>query len=222
MNKLNTVFFVTALAVTSFMFTASPLQSMISGKRAQQQLAQATSTQNTDQGTQSTDDNQNAQEKPGTIPNSMLPRREPFQDHSADKSTDSMTIVEIVSANPSLSTLSKAIKSADLAKALSGPGPFTIFAPSDAAFARLSPNALSDLLSPDNKDKLKAILTYHVVPGKITADNFKNMKVRTINGKPLEIKVNGDDVTVNNAKVNTDNITGANGIIYITDTVLQP
>ena len=78
------------------------------------------------------------------------------------------------------------------------------------------------LLSPENQTKLKSILTYDVVPGKITAENFKNMKVRTLQGKPLEIKVNGNDVTVNNAKVNTTPINAANGIIYRTNSVIQP
>jgi len=232
MKKLNTVFFATAWAAMSFIFataifaTASLHSSVHVSKYRQASVTQAEITGdqgNANQGDQERQNGQSVLEKPGTIPNSMLPRREPFTNYSSEqKPTETLTLVDIVSTDPSLSTLAKVIKAADLAKALSGPGPFTIFAPNDAAFAKLSPNTLSDLLRPENKNKLTAILTYHVVPGKITADNFKNMKVRTLHGKPLEIKVNGNEVTVNSAKVDKNQITGANGIIYITDTVLQP
>ena len=79
----------------------------------------------------------------------------------------------------------------------------------------MSPNALADLFNPDNKEKLVTILNYHVVPGKITADRLKTMKIRTLQGKPLDVKVAGDKQTVNNAKIMRGDSVGANGVIYV-------
>ncbi len=156
-------------------------------------------------------------------PQNMLARAEPMQTaESAPAATESQTVVEIISSNPSLSTLAKAIKAADLTSTLKGEGPFTIFAPNDLAFAKLSPNKLADLLKPENKDKLVALLTYHVVPGNIAAADVKAGKVATVNGKALDVKVKDGTVTVNNAKVIKSDIAGSNGTIHVIDTVLIP
>jgi uncharacterized surface protein with fasciclin (FAS1) repeats len=154
----------------------------------------------------------------------MMIKRDLMKDPNAssDRNTGSMTVVEIAANDPSFSTLIKALTAADLISTLKGRGPFTIFAPNDAAFAKLSPNALSDLLKPENKGKLSAILTYHIVPGKILATDIKSMKLRTVNGKPIEIKINGDDIAVNNAKVVKTDVIGTNGVIQVIDTVLMP
>jgi len=131
-------------------------------------------------------------------------------------------LVEIAQGNPDFNTLVKAVIAADLVSTLQGQGPFTIFAPTNEAFAKLPPQTLADLLKPENKAKLAAILTYHVVAGKVLAADVKTSKVKTVNGKELDIKVNGSDVTVNGVKVIKTDIVGSNGVIHVIDGVLVP
>lgn len=159
---------------------------------------------------------------PGQIPNSMIPRRDPMQMTGDPKDMDTMTIIDIIGSDPSFSTLTQALNAADLNAVLSRTGPFTIFAPNDAAFSKLSPNKLADLLSPENKEKLIAVLTYHVVPGKITTDKLTNSKIRTLHGKPLNIKNDNGTVTVNNAKITKPDQIGTNGVVQVIDAVLLP
>ena len=120
------------------------------------------------------------------------------------------------------STLVTAIKAAGLVETLQGPGPFTVFAPTDAAFAKLPQGTLEDLLKPENKAKLAGILTYHVVPGKVMAADVKTMMAKTVNGQELDIKVTDGAVTVNNAKVTKTDIAAKNGVIHVIDSVLMP
>lgn len=131
-------------------------------------------------------------------------------------------IVEIAQSNSDFSTLVKALVAADLVSVLQGKGPFTVFAPTNSAFAKLPAGTLESLLKPENKEKLSAILTYHVVSGKVLAADVKTMKAKTVNGKDLDIKVNGSSVTVNDAKVIKTDIVGSNGVIHVIDTVLIP
>lgn len=131
-------------------------------------------------------------------------------------------LVQIAQGNPDFSTLVAAVIAADLATTLQGQGPFTIFAPTNEAFSKLPPQTLADLLKPENKAKLAAILTYHVVAGKVLAADVKTSKVKTVNGKELDIKVNGSDVTVNGVKVIKTDIVGSNGVIHVIDSVLVP
>lgn len=154
------------------------------------------------------------------VPASMLARQEPMQNPSESAETESKTIVAIISYDPSLTTFSKAVKAADLSKTLQGDGPFTIFASNDLAFAKLSPNKLNDLMK--NKDRLAKIVTLHIVPGKLMGKDIKTMKAKTVNGKPLDIKVKDGIVTVNNAKVVKSDIEASNGVIHVIDTVLIP
>lgn len=131
-------------------------------------------------------------------------------------------IVAVASGAKNLTTLVTAVKAADLVETLEGPGPFTVFAPTDSAFAKLPKESLANLLKPENKDQLAAILTYHVVPGTLKAMDIKSGKVKTVNGKELEIVVNGGVVTVEGAKVVTTDIPASNGVIHLVDTVLMP
>jgi uncharacterized surface protein with fasciclin (FAS1) repeats len=131
-------------------------------------------------------------------------------------------IVEIAQSNSDFSTLVKALVAANLVSVLEGDGPFTVFAPTNAAFAKLPAGTLESLLKPENKAKLSSILTYHVIPGKVMAADVKTMKVKTVNGKELDIKVNGSTVTVNGAKVVKTDIVGSNGVIHVIDAVLLP
>lgn len=131
-------------------------------------------------------------------------------------------IVEIAQSNSDFSTLVKALIAADLVSVLEGQGPFTVFAPTNAAFDKLPAGTLENLLKPENKAKLAAILTYHVVPAKVLAADVKTMKAKSVNGKDLDIKVAGSNVTVNDAKVVKTDIVGSNGVIHVIDTVLIP
>jgi len=131
-------------------------------------------------------------------------------------------IVQIAQSNPEFSTLVQALIAADLVSALEGSGPFTVFAPTNDAFAKLPAATLADLLKPENKDKLAAILKYHVVSGKVLAKDVKTMKAKTLSGKELDIQVNGSKVMVNNANVVKTDIIGSNGVIHVVDAVLVP
>jgi uncharacterized surface protein with fasciclin (FAS1) repeats len=120
-------------------------------------------------------------------------------------------------------TLAAALGAAGLVDTLKGAGPFTVFAPTDAAFAKLSAGTVENLLKPENKDQLAAILTYHVVAGKVmAADVVKLSEAKTVNGAWVKITVNGDKVMVNDGTVSTADVTASNGVIHIIDTVLLP
>ena len=119
-------------------------------------------------------------------------------------------------------TLVAAVKAAGLVDTLKGFGPFTVFAPTDEAFAKLPPGTLEMLLKPENKEKLAGILTYHVVAGKVmAADVTKLTTAKTVNGQ--EVKINAaDGVKINDANVTTADVETSNGVIHIIDTVLMP
>jgi uncharacterized surface protein with fasciclin (FAS1) repeats len=120
-------------------------------------------------------------------------------------------------------TLATALTAAGLVDTLKGAGPFTVFAPTDAAFAKLPDGTVADLLKPENKAKLTAILTYHVVAGKDMAKDITGMSsVKTVNGKELSIKVVDGKVMVGDATVTTADIQASNGVIHVIDTVLLP
>jgi uncharacterized surface protein with fasciclin (FAS1) repeats len=120
-------------------------------------------------------------------------------------------------------TLVAAVKAAGLVDTLKGPGPFTVFAPTDQAFAKLPPGTLESLLKPENKEKLQKILTYHVVAGKVMAkDVVKLQSAKTVEGGTLTIKAEGGRVMVNNAHVVKTDILASNGVIHVIDTVLLP
>lgn len=130
------------------------------------------------------------------------------------------TIVEVATKNGSFNTLVAAIKAAGLADTLSGKGPFTVFAPTDAAFAKLPAGTVDALLK--DVPKLKAILTYHVVAGKVMAKDVKTGAVPTVNGQSLDVVAGASGVTVNGAKVTAVDVPASNGVIHVIDTVLLP
>jgi uncharacterized surface protein with fasciclin (FAS1) repeats len=132
-------------------------------------------------------------------------------------------IVDTAVAAGSFNTLAAALKAADLVTTLKGPGPFTVFAPTDEAFAKLPPGTLESLLKPENKAKLAGILTYHVVSGKVMAqDVVKLTSAKTVNGQPVKIAVDGGTVRVNDAIVVKADVAASNGVIHVIDTVLLP
>jgi uncharacterized surface protein with fasciclin (FAS1) repeats len=132
------------------------------------------------------------------------------------------TIVGVAAEAGQFKTLVAAVKAAGLVDTLNGAGPFTVFAPTDEAFAKLPAGTVEDLLKPENKEKLQAVLTYHVVPGKIMAADVKTSNVKTVNGKDAAVKAAGGNVTVGGAKVVKADIAASNGVIHVIDTVLIP
>ncbi len=122
-----------------------------------------------------------------------------------------------------VTTLVKAVQAAGLVEALKGKGPFTVFAPTNEAFAKLPPETLEMLLKPENKDKLKAILLYHVHSGEaVGSAKLEAGKFATLNGKDLMIKIEGPTITVNDATVTKTDVMATNGVIHWIDTVIVP
>ncbi len=142
---------------------------------------------------------------------------------AAAASARAADIVDTAAAAGSFDTLVAAVKAAGLVDTLKGPGPFTVFAPTDDAFAKLPEGTVESLLLPENKEKLVAILAYHVVPGKVTASDIvgRSMKVATVQGGKIAVDATGD-VTVNEARVIATDIRASNGVIHVIDTVIIP
>ncbi len=140
--------------------------------------------------------------------------------HNQDK--PAKTVVEIAVGSPDHTTLVAAVKAAGLVETLSGAGPFTVFAPTNAAFAKLPAGTVEDLLKPENKAKLTAVLTYHVVAGKVLAADVKPGKVKTVNGKEATISLKDGAVMIDGAKVVATDLVGSNGVIHVIDTVILP
>jgi uncharacterized surface protein with fasciclin (FAS1) repeats len=134
--------------------------------------------------------------------------------------TQQMDLVDTAVSAGSFNTLAKALTEAGLIETLKGEGPFTVFAPTDEAFAKLPPGALEGLLK--DKAKLKAVLTYHVVPGKVMAKDVKPGAVKTVQGGSLTVKTDGGKVTVDGATVTKTDIVASNGVIHVIDTVVLP
>lgn len=145
------------------------------------------------------------------------------------------TIVENASAADNLTTLVAAVKAAGLAETLSGDGPFTVFAPTNAAFEKLPAGTVDELLKPENKDKLASILTYHVVPAAATSSAAMQMikdeggahTATTVEGSPITLKMDGDNLVIidesgNGAVVTQADVMQSNGVVHVIDTVLMP
>ncbi len=142
---------------------------------------------------------------------------------AAPRSTGTKDIVDTAVAAGSFQTLAKALQAADLVDTLKGPRPFTVFAPTDEAFAKLPAGTLDDLLKPENKAKLRAILTYHVVSGKLTSAKVAKLpSAKTVNGQTVTISTSGGSVMVNDARVIKADVAASNGVIHVIDTVLLP
>ena len=131
------------------------------------------------------------------------------------------TIAAIVSNDPNFSTLLAAVKAAGLVETLSGPSPFTVFAPTNAAFAKIPQADLNALLN--DPAQLKAVLLYHVVPGKVTASQVTGLtSATTVNGADLNVSTSGGMVMINDATVTKADVMASNGVIHVIDTVLMP
>ena len=132
------------------------------------------------------------------------------------------SIVGIAAGNKDFSTLVAAVKAAGLVDTLNGDGPFTVFAPTNEAFAKLPKGTVETLLKPENKEKLAAILTYHVVAGKVMAADVKSGKVATVNGSKAKLVVSASGVMIDGAKIVKTDIVGTNGVIHVIDNVILP
>ncbi|MFC3831377.1 MULTISPECIES: fasciclin domain-containing protein [Deinococcus] len=131
------------------------------------------------------------------------------------------TIAGVVSNDPNFSTLLAAVQAAGLVETLSGPGPFTVFAPTNAAFAKIPQADLDALLN--DREKLRAVLLYHVVPGRVTAAQVMNLTTaKTVNGANVNVSMMGSSVMINDSTVTQADIRASNGVIHVIDTVLMP
>jgi len=135
-------------------------------------------------------------------------------------SASAADIVDTAVSAGQFKTLVQAVQAAGLVDTLKGEGPFTVFAPTDAAFAKLPAGTIESLLN--DKQKLAQVLTYHVVPGKVTAAQVKPGDVKTVQGQSLRVRADGGAVTVNNARVTKTDIMASNGVIHVIDTVVLP
>jgi uncharacterized surface protein with fasciclin (FAS1) repeats len=132
-------------------------------------------------------------------------------------------IVDTAVAAGSFKTLAKALQAADLIETLKGKGPYTVFAPTDEAFGKLPAETLNDLLKPENKSKLQRILTYHVVPGRVSsADVLKLRTAKAVSGDTIDISTQGETVMVDSARVVKTDVQASNGIIHVIDAVILP
>lgn len=146
-----------------------------------------------------------------------------FAGHHAEKEAQEGDIVDVAVAAGKFNTLAAALEAAGLVATLKSDGPFTVFAPTDAAFAKLPAGTLDTLLKPENKDQLTAILTYHVVAGKVmAADVVKLSSATTVNGADVSIKVVDGKVHIDDATVIMTDIGASNGVIHVIDTVIVP
>ena len=132
------------------------------------------------------------------------------------------TIVAVASTNDNFSTLKAALEAAGLTDTLAGKGPFTVFAPTNAAFEALGKEKVEALLKPENKDKLIKVLTYHVVAGEVMSTDLKSGKAKTVEGGEITVMVKDGKVKVNNAQVTQADVKASNGVIHVIDTVLLP
>ena len=137
---------------------------------------------------------------------------------------DGDDIVDIAAGNEDFSTLVAAVSAAGLVETLKSEGPFTVFAPTNDAFAALPEGTVESLLLPENKDQLVAVLTYHVVPGAVTSDQLigQSLSVATVQGDTVDIDATGGGVMVDGANVTTADIIATNGVIHVIDSVILP
>jgi uncharacterized surface protein with fasciclin (FAS1) repeats len=140
---------------------------------------------------------------------------------TTDESMSSETVVDVASGNPDLSTLVTAVQKADLAETLSGDGPFTVFVPTNDAFAKIPADQLTPIL--DDEEQLTAILTYHVLPAKVLSSDLQpQQSVATVQGENVDIAVSNGAATINGCNIVDTDIEASNGVVHVIDCVLTP
>ncbi|MDB9487875.1 fasciclin domain-containing protein [Dolichospermum circinale CS-537/01] len=157
-----------------------------------------------------------------TQPATEIPPVKPTPTTPITEIKETRNLIVLANANGSFKTLIKALTAAGLIDTLQGDGAFTIFAPTDAAFAKLPQDAVRDLLKPENKQILRQVLTYHVVSGKVLSSDLKSGELKSLQGDPISIKVNSNGVEVNDAKITKADIQGSNGVIHQIDNLILP
>ncbi|MCB2410242.1 fasciclin domain-containing protein [Hymenobacter lucidus] len=137
--------------------------------------------------------------------------------------TPDKNIIQNAVQASSVSTLVRAVSAADLGGTLSGPGPFTVFAPTNSAFIQLPQGAMAGLMKPESKEKLKGVLTYHVIAGRLVASDLKDgQELTTVNGEKVKISVKGGKIMINNATIQIPDVISSNGVTHVIDQVLLP
>jgi len=145
------------------------------------------------------------------------------EEQPAQQMNNAPDIVALASSQQNLSTLVEAVQAANLVETLQGDGPFTVFAPTNEAFAALPEGTLEDLLKPENQEKLAAILKYHVVSGEVMSSDLSDgMTPETVEGSQIEVSINGENVMVNSASVVNPNVDASNGVVHVIDAVILP
>jgi len=157
-----------------------------------------------------------------TLTSNLLAGHCSSKKESASTCTSKKDLVAVAAGAENFKTLVAAVKAAGLVETLQGDGPFTVFAPTDEAFAKLPAGTVDNLLKPENRDQLAAILKYHVVPGKVMAADVKTMQAKTAQGQSVNLKVSDDGVMVDGAKVVKTDLLAANGVIHVIDAVILP
>jgi uncharacterized surface protein with fasciclin (FAS1) repeats len=147
---------------------------------------------------------------------------EPSVPNRATSPTGALTVAQVTASDSSFKTLSAALKAAGLEGTLSQAGPYTVFAPTDEAFAALPAGTVEGLLKPENKALLVKVLTYHVVPGEVTSDKLSSGSVTTVEGNSVNVQVSDSGVQVNDAKVIKPDVQASNGVIHVIDRVILP
>lgn len=163
-----------------------------------------------------------AAESPAAVPAPASPAEAPTTAPAAEAPTASDTVTAVASSNPEFSTLTAALQAAGLTDALAQPGNFTVFAPTNAAFSALPSETVQALLRPENKAVLTQILTYHVVPQKITSAQITAVDVPTLEGSPLKIRPEGGGVKINDATVIQADVMASNGVLHGINQVIVP
>ncbi|MBE9226743.1 fasciclin domain-containing protein [Phormidium sp. LEGE 05292] len=163
-----------------------------------------------------------AQSTPESSPGSMTSEPAAAPASEGTSTAQGQTIVALASTNDNFSTLKAALEAAGLTETLAGQGPFTVFAPTNAAFEALGKEKVQALLKPENKDKLIKVLTYHVVPGQVLSTELKSGKTKTVEGAEVTVMVKDGKVKVNNAQVTQADVKASNGVIHVIDKVLLP
>lgn len=146
----------------------------------------------------------------------------PTTPSESSTSTSSFTIAQVAASSGSFKTLTAALAAAGLEETLSQEGPYTVFAPTDEAFAALPAGTVETLLKPENKEQLVKVLTYHVVPGEVTSDQLASGEVKTVEGSSVKVEVGENGVKVNDAKVVQPDVKASNGVIHVIDKVILP
>ena len=139
-----------------------------------------------------------------------------------EKKVETGTLADLIADSATFSTLTKAIKAAGLEEVLGAKGTYTIFAPTDEAFDKLPAGTLGKLLLPENKEKLRSLLLYHVVPGNVLSVDLKDGDVKTMNGEKVKVDVDGDTIKVDDSKVYSVDVLGSNGVMHSIGTVIIP